>query len=569
MILQYSPYFLPLLISTLFLAALTFIALRFRARPEGRAVILFLTAATIWSAASAGNVVSADMLSNYLFTAFAYIGIVTVPVAWILLVIIYIGEERTVTFPKFLAFFIIPALTCIMVFTNPYHHLYYSAINPVQVGSTILWSYSYGPFFWVHALYSYILVFSGIILLLTKYVNSQAIYRAQISLLLIAVALPFGFNLLWVVYDMPFPGFDPTPVIFILTGLILIAAASRYQLFSLSPVAYSMLFDSLNDIVIVSNERELVVSINPAGLGMLGELNGKILGRPVQEVIKEIPAGFLTCSHDTHMECSLSFRGTDPSQHYDIRCMPIFSENKDITGRILVIRNIHEAYLAKSALIRTNLKLNLLNDITRHDMLNSLTALLLNLDRAKDIPHTPEMQDVIQSAERAAGVLLEQVEFTRDYQDLGVNAPVWQDAGKVLDKVLSTLSLSGISITSDLDGILVYADPLFGKVLYNLADNAIRHGKTLDCIRFGYCEDPDGLLLSIEDNGTGIPPDRKEKIFQRGYGEGSGLGLFLVREILSITGIQIIETGMPGKGARFEIKVPPGSYRMPGSQQKL
>lgn len=567
MILQYSPYFLPLLISTLFLAALTLIAWRFRTRPEGRAVTLFLSAATIWSAASAGNVVSADILSNYLFTAFAYIGIVTVPVAWILLVIIYIGEERTVAFPKFLAFFIIPALTCLMVFTNPYHHLYYSAVTSVQAGSSVMWLYSYGPFFWVHALYSYILVLSGMILLLTRYVISQAIFRAQIALLLIAVALPFGFNLLWVVYDMPFAGFDPTPVIFIPTGLILIAAASRYQLFSLSPVAYSMLFDSLNDIVIVTNERGLVVSINPAGAGILGEINGEILGKPVQEILNGIPAGFLTCSHDTHMECNLSFSGTDPSQQYDIRCMPILSENGDMKGRILVIRNIHEAYLAKSALVSTNQKLNLLNDVTRHDMLNSLTALLLNLDHAKDIPHTPEMQDIIERSERAAQVLLEQVEFTRDYQDLGVNAPVWQDAGKVLDKVLSTLSLTDISIKSDLDGILVYADPLFSKVIYNLADNAIRHGKKLNCIRFDYAEGPDGLLLSVEDNGKGIPPDQKEKIFQRGYGKGSGLGLFLVREILSITGIRIKETGMPGKGARFEIEVPPGSYRMPGSLQ--
>jgi signal transduction histidine kinase len=567
MILQYSPYFLPLLISTFFLAALTVISWRFRTRPEGCAVILFLTAATIWSAASAGNVVSTDIFSNYLFIAFAYLGIVTVPVAWMLLVIIYIGEERTVSFPKFLAFFIIPALTCLMVFTNPYHHLYYSAVTVVQQGSSVIWLYSYGPFFWIHALYSYILVLSGMILLLTRYRTAQAIFRAQIALLLIAVALPFGFNLLWVVYDLPFPGFDPTPVIFIPTGLILIAAASRYQLFSLSPVAYSMLFDSLNDSVVVTNERGLVVSINTAGAGMLGELNGKILGRPVHETLHGIPSGFLTCSHDSHMECNLSFKSTDPPQQYDIRCMPILSEKGDITGRILVIRNIQEAYLAESALVRTNQKLNLLNDITRHDMLNTLTALLLNLEYAKDIPHTPEMEDIIQRTERTAQILLEQVEFTRDYQDLGVNTPIWQDAGKVLDKVLSMLSLTDISIKSNFDGILVYADPLFGKVLYNLADNAVRHGKNLNCIRFDYAKDPEGLILSVEDNGTGISPDLKEKIFQRGYGKGSGLGLFLAREILSITGIRIKETGIPGKGARFEIQVPPGSYRMPGSQQ--
>ncbi len=567
MILQYSPYFLPLLISTLFLAALIPIAWRFRTSPEGRAVILFLASATIWSAASAGNVVSADIQSSYFFTAISFLGIVTVPVAWILLAIIYIGQDRLVASPKYLVFFIIPALTCLMVFTNPFHHLFYSAVTPVLQGSSVVWLYSYGPYFWVHALYSYILVISGMILLFARYITSQAIFRAQIVLLLLAVAIPFGFNLLWVAYDLPFPGFDPTPVIFIPTGLILIAAASRYQLLSLSPVACSLLFDSMNDSVIVLNERGMVVSINPAGIALFGELNGKILGTPFHDALKGLPAGFLTCTTDTHMECDLSFGDTGIPLHYDIRCMPVLPEGGGIKGRIIVIRDTHDAYLAKNALIGTNRKLNLLNDITRHDMLNSLTALLLSLDHAKDISHDPEMLTLIQRSERAAHVLLEQVEFTRDYQDLGVNTPVWQDAGKVLEKVLSTLSLANISIKSNLDGILVYADPLFGKVLYNLADNAIRHGKGLDSIRFDYSEDPDGLLLSVENNGTGIPPDQKEKIFQRGYGKGSGLGLFLVREILSITGITIRETGTPGTGARFEIRVPPGSYRKPGPVQ--
>jgi signal transduction histidine kinase len=72
--------------------------------------------------------------------------------------------------------------------------------------------------------------------------------------------------------------------------------------------------------------------------------------------------------------------------------------------------------------------------------------------------------------------------------------------------------------------------------------------------------DPD-LVLVYEDNGAGIPAADKEHIFQKGFGQNTGMGLFLSREILSITGLTIRESGTPGKGARFEISLPAGRFR--------
>jgi len=68
-----------------------------------------------------------------------------------------------------------------------------------------------------------------------------------------------------------------------------------------------------------------------------------------------------------------------------------------------------------------------------------------------------------------------------------------------------------------------------------------------------------------EDDGDGVASGEKEKIFERGFGKNTGLGLFLSREILSITGIMIRETGVPGKGARFEMTVHEGSLRQTGN----
>ena len=119
----------------------------------------------------------------------------------------------------------------------------------------------------------------------------------------------------------------------------------------------------------------------------------------------------------------------------------------------------------------------------------------------------------------------------------------------------------GSRVTVDLPQVEIYADPLLEKVFYNLVENSIRHGEGVTEITIWSVETPEGLTLVLEDNGTGVPDSEKEKIFRREYYKNTGFGLFLGREILAITNLSISETGIPGKGARFEIFAPRGTYR--------
>ena len=105
------------------------------------------------------------------------------------------------------------------------------------------------------------------------------------------------------------------------------------------------------------------------------------------------------------------------------------------------------------------------------------------------------------------------------------------------------------------------ADPLLRKVFSNLMDNSVRYGETVTRIRVSARVDGDALVVVYEDDGAGIPRDEKELIFWKGYGKNTGLGLYLTAQILSITGIEIRETGTLGIGARFELRCPPGTWR--------
>jgi len=225
------------------------------------------------------------------------------------------------------------------------------------------------------------------------------------------------------------------------------------------------------------------------------------------------------------------------------------------------VRDISERKRADKALRLANQKLNLLSSVTRHDILNKLTIVLGYLELSKMTHDREKLEDFIRKIDETIKVIEDQIQFTRDYQDMGVKAPEWQDAASVFTKALSQIDPGTVHIHNDLTGLFVFADPLLERVLYNLVDNALRYGEKVTTIRARYQKDNGGLILVIEDDGVGIPAKNKSLIFNKGFGKHTGLGLFLAREILAITGMVIMETGFPGNGARFEIHVPPGGYR--------
>lgn len=145
---------------------------------------------------------------------------------------------------------------------------------------------------------------------------------------------------------------------------------------------------------------------------------------------------------------------------------------------------------------------------------------------------------------------------------MGLAKSEWQNVGAIIRKAAAALPVQNIHIVIDPQDLEIFADPLLVKVFYNLIDNALRYGGTgLTKISVSSIETQNGLCVIVADDGAGIPETDKRHLFERGYGKNTGLGLFLSRQILTITGITITETGEPGKGSRFEMQVPKGEYR--------
>jgi len=230
------------------------------------------------------------------------------------------------------------------------------------------------------------------------------------------------------------------------------------------------------------------------------------------------------------------------------------------------IFNITERKNTEETLHQASRKLTILSNITRHDILNQLMGLRGYLELSKEKVKDPVILKYILKEEQVAETIQGQIEFSRNYQDIGGHAPNWQSVSKTISSAVSQLNLSGVEIDVAVDRVEVFADSLLVKVFYNLMENSLRHGDHVTRMDFSVQESEKGLILIYRDNGVGISAEDKKKLFHQGFGKHTGLGLFLSREILSITGITITENGEPGKETRFEIQVPKGAYRIRNCQ---
>lgn len=239
-----------------------------------------------------------------------------------------------------------------------------------------------------------------------------------------------------------------------------------------------------------------------------------------------------------------------------------FGITKDTRGRTIQThganQDITDRKRGELALRQANRQLNLLTGITRHDILNMVTVIQMILDTVTMKFTDRALHWYLDELRTVTGKIQNQIEFTRAYEALGLHEPVWQ---RVQDLCRKLQVPDHITLHCEADDGSIYADPMLGKVFFNLLDNSVRHGQHVTEIHFSSYKDAGFWILVWEDNGTGIPLEDKGLIFDKGFGKNTGLGMFLVREILLLTGISIRETGQPGCGARFEIAIPGECWR--------
>lgn len=317
---------------------------------------------------------------------------------------------------------------------------------------------------------------------------------------------------------------------------------------------------------VVIQDRDLRYTwvLNP----QLGLTEADMIGRTDHDILPEEDAERLTKVKKEVMRSGMRQRFSTalPSvdgglEYFDGVYVPVHDVNGGINGLMGYFRNVTNIVRAEEALLRANKKLNLLSSITRHDAKNKVAAIKGYAELMKHRELLPETKEYVDKILSSVQTIDRQLEFTKLYQGVGEQKPVWQNLHESVHKAIGSLTLGDLEIVErDLDREIL-ADPMFERAVYNLIDNCLRHSGGARRMVVSATEDRGELRIVFEDDGRGISNSDKNNLFKEGFGKNTGFGLFLTREILDITGISIRENSDPGKGARFELVAPVKGWR--------
>lgn len=255
------------------------------------------------------------------------------------------------------------------------------------------------------------------------------------------------------------------------------------------------------------------------------------------------------------------FRGESGAYiHFDAIALKDSAGN--IIGGIESFHDITDRIITESALNNTTKKLNTISGIIRTDLSNKLAVLYGYLRIGTVKFNDPDVISFIQDLKKAADGIERQLGISRGFRAIGTKPPAWISVQESAVKASEKVNLKMIAFRPWTERLEIFADPHLPTALYHLLDNSANLAGNVSKIVLTYKLIDEGCLLIYEDNGPGIPDIDKEGLFNRDIDNSYGRGLFLTLDILSITGIKIKETGIFGKGARFEILIPSEGYRI-------
>ncbi len=327
------------------------------------------------------------------------------------------------------------------------------------------------------------------------------------------------------------------------------------------------------DGIIIGDAAGCITYVNKSIMRMLGSDDEKdIVGKHVLDFVVDADkqrAGSFNC-----MQSGEGWKGQFTVANLkgekfsiELTAAPIIDENGVAIAFIDTIRDVSERAQTEEKLKEAHRKLELANEkllvvggLVRHDIANKISTLNMNAYLARK---KGSLEHLLEATAMVSTQINRTLGFSKDYEMLGKEELSYVDAGRVFNDVLARFPGLDLQVVNDCGGLDVLADSLLSELFYNLIDNTLKYGKTTKQIRLSYDQCKDHLKLIYEDDGVGIPDAMKQRLFTKGFGKGSGLGLYLIKKTLEVYGWQIQETGIEGKNAKFEITIPQSNYKLP------
>ncbi|MDX1747005.1 MAG: histidine kinase N-terminal 7TM domain-containing protein, partial [Halobacteriales archaeon] len=342
-------------------ATAAFLAWRERHEPGAKPLLAMLLGQVWWSAFLVFQLNAATLEAKAQWVDLSWIGVVVIPVAWLLFALEYTGRDRFVR-PRYVALLsVIPVITVVLTLTGDYHQLMYLDSRLVDHAGREYIVRSGGPWFWVVAVYTYVLGILGAIPLLGLITSDAVPFRGQSIAILIGLVTPWGINLAHIAGVSPIPGVDPTPIGFAISGVAYLGAVMRFRLFGTNPAptfnARRLVFDQMQDAAVVVDSHDFVVHMNESAVEAFGQEPREVLGNEAWKTIPQYhtlpeagsPSGYLT------------IQGEAGEREYDVTVTRITDAYGRLTGRLITFHDIGE-------FLRQQQRLEVLNRVLRHNI---------------------------------------------------------------------------------------------------------------------------------------------------------------------------------------------------------
>jgi PAS domain S-box-containing protein len=306
--------------------------------PAAPAMIALMTAIFIWTLGFFLEANSSTLGRQLFFNNIGYLGSMALPPAWFVFASNYTNSVKFVRGWRTILICIIPFVITVFIWTNDWHHLMWSNAHLVTSGQFTVTAKTYGPLFWAALVYNYLLILTGSVILLRRLFVGTRLYTRQAAALIVAVILPWIWNIIYVFQLMPLPRKDLTPVMFAISGAAVALGLLRFHLFTTIPFAREFIVRQLRDAVFIFDIRNNVVEANPAALRIAGT-DQQIVGKKPEELLSLSPLfKHLTASGALREELVLDIAGE--KRYFEMEITFMYMGEEQPTGRLVILHDV-------------------------------------------------------------------------------------------------------------------------------------------------------------------------------------------------------------------------------------
>ncbi len=307
-------------------------------KPGGTAFAWTMISVFLWLIFRVLEGIADSPTDKILWAKFEYLGITTLPLFYFVFASQFCHKDSWINKKNLILLSIIPLTTLLLVFSNEQHHLIWANIVPLLDNGIESLVYEHGPFFWVHSIYSYFLLMVGIVYLLKTFSNNPKAHRVQGSILIIATLVPWVGNMLYLLDLSPVKGMDLTPIGLAFSGLVLVVSLYSEQILKVVPIARNIIFDSMQEGILVLDINKKIVDVNNAVCEMLKISADEVMKHSIEDALAAYPHLLekLREPEDQKFELCLD---QQTKTYVQISSSAIIT-NLDPAGRLIVIHDI-------------------------------------------------------------------------------------------------------------------------------------------------------------------------------------------------------------------------------------